>query len=77
MGTSYIYKRDASRLLIALRDNGKRYKIAGDWTHKAGKHTDGVWWVSRSTPVATAVIGRKAGDAVTFGAVAATITEIA
>ena len=27
MGTSYIYKRDASRLFIALRDNGKRYKI--------------------------------------------------
>jgi biotin carboxyl carrier protein len=28
MGTSYIYKRDASRLFIALRENnGKRYKI--------------------------------------------------
>ncbi len=27
MGTSYIYKRDASRLFIAVRDNGKRYKI--------------------------------------------------
>lgn len=27
MGTSYKYKRDASRLFIALRDNGKRYKI--------------------------------------------------
>jgi len=27
MGTSYIYKRDASRLFIALRDNGKRYKL--------------------------------------------------
>ena len=27
MGTSYIYKRDASRLFIALRDNGKRFKI--------------------------------------------------
>jgi len=27
MGTSYIYKRDASRLFIAVRDNGKRFKI--------------------------------------------------
>ncbi len=27
MGTSYKYKRDASRLFIALRDSGKRYKI--------------------------------------------------
>jgi len=27
MGTSYKYKRDASRLFIAVRDNGKRYKI--------------------------------------------------
>lgn len=27
MATSYIYKRDASRLFIAMRDNGARYKI--------------------------------------------------
>lgn len=27
MGTSYIYKRDASRLFIAVRENGKRFKI--------------------------------------------------
>ena len=27
MGTSYVYRRDASRLFIALRENGKRYKI--------------------------------------------------
>lgn len=27
MGTSYIYKRDASRLFIAMRENGKRFKI--------------------------------------------------
>ena len=27
MGTSYKYKRDASRLFIALRENGKRFKI--------------------------------------------------
>jgi biotin carboxyl carrier protein len=27
MATSYIYKRDATRLFIALRDNGDRFKI--------------------------------------------------
>ncbi len=27
MATSYVYKRDASRLFIALRDNAKRFKI--------------------------------------------------
>lgn len=27
MGSSYVYKRDASRLFIALRENGKRFKI--------------------------------------------------
>lgn len=27
MATSYIYNRDSSRLFIALRDNGKRYKL--------------------------------------------------
>lgn len=27
MGTSYNYKRDASRLFIAVRENGKRFKI--------------------------------------------------
>jgi biotin carboxyl carrier protein len=27
MGTSYIYNRDASRLFIAVRENGKRYKL--------------------------------------------------
>lgn len=27
MGTTYIYNRDASRLFIAVRENGKRFKI--------------------------------------------------
>ena len=27
MATQYIYKRDATRLFIAMRDNGARYKI--------------------------------------------------
>ena len=27
MATTYVYKRDATRLFIAMRDNGSRYKI--------------------------------------------------
>ena len=57
--------------------NGRQYKLAGSWTHKAGKHADGVYWVSSGTPVAQAVLGRRAGDEVAFGAIRATITEIA
>ena len=57
--------------------NGRRYKLAGNWTHKAGKHADGVYWVSSGTPVAQAVLGRRAGDEVAFGAIRAIITEIA
>ena len=56
--------------------NGRQYKLAGSWTHKAGKHADGVYWVSSGTPVAQAVLGRRAGDEVAIGAIRATITEI-
>lgn len=60
---------------VAL-SNGKRYKIAGDWTRHAGRHADGLWWVSRNTPVAAAITGRKVGDTVAFGAVRAAIESI-
>ena len=56
--------------------NGARYKIAGDWTHKAGHHSDGVTWVSRKTPVALAVLGKKLGDTVSFGQITTTIESI-
>lgn len=56
--------------------NGKRYLIAGDWTHKAGQHDDGTYWVSRHTPIALAVLGKKPGDSVEFGAVSTTIQEV-
>lgn len=56
--------------------NGRQYKLAGNWTHKAGKHSDGVYWVSSGTPVAQNVLGRKVGDEVTFGTVSASITEV-
>ena len=56
--------------------NGACYKIAGDWTHKAGHHSDGVTWVSRKTPVALAVLGKKLGDTVSFGQITTTIESI-
>lgn len=57
--------------------NGKQYMLAGDWTANAGKRSDGVFWVSRHTPVAQALIGAKVGDAVRFGTVRATIESVA
>lgn len=59
-----------------LLDNGKRYLIAGDWTHKAGQHADGTFWVSCHTPIAKAVIGYRVGDRIEFGKVSGEIVEI-
>lgn len=56
--------------------NGRQYKLAGNWTQHAGKHSDGVYWVSSGTPVALAVLGRKLGDTIEFGAIKAEITEV-
>lgn len=56
--------------------NGAEYMVAGDWTRKAGKQSGGVWWVSRQTPVAAELIGKKVGDRVSFGQVNAEITAI-
>ncbi|MGB4957665.1 MAG: hypothetical protein WBO49_04395 [Candidatus Saccharimonas sp.] len=57
-------------------DNGKMYMIAGDWTSSAGKHSDGVWWVSRRTPIAESLLGKKVEDTVQFGKVSSSIKEI-
>lgn len=52
---------------VVTLENGIRYKIAGDWTHKAGQHADGILWVSRHTPIARALLGKQVGDEVTVG----------
>lgn len=61
--------------IVELAD-GKRYRIAGDWTQHAGRHNDGAVWVSCKTPLATAVLGKKPGDEVSFGRVRTTVTTI-
>lgn len=53
--------------------NSMTYRIAGDWTQYAGALADGVWWVSRTTPIAKALLGKKVGDTVQFGRVTSTI----
>lgn len=50
-----------------LLANDTRYKIAGDWTSAAGQKIDGIWQVSRSTPVAVSLIGKRVGDSVVIG----------
>lgn len=44
-----------------------RYKIAGNWTHRAGKLIDGVRIVSIETPLATALAGKRVGAQTDFG----------
>lgn len=61
--------------LVTL-ENGKRYHIAGDWTAKAGRHEDGVYWVSCHTPVAKMVIGKKVGEQITIAGRRETIRSI-
>lgn len=61
---------------VVTLDNGKRYRIAGDWTHKAGHHVDGTYWVSCHTPAAKALIGCKVGQEVAIGPHRAAIKEI-
>lgn len=61
--------------LVALQ-NGTQYRIAGDWTQHAGRHYDGTYWVSRHTPVAQALLGKRLGDNVSFGTNQTTIEGI-
>ena len=59
---------------VELSD-GSRYRVAGDWTHKAGKHADGVTWISCQAPLAVALISKKVGDLVRLGKTVLTITS--
>lgn len=49
---------------IVTLDNSKQYFIAGDWTPFAGQMKDGALVVSRNTPLAAALLGRKKGETV-------------
>lgn len=61
---------------IVQLDNGRQYKIAGDWTAKAGERSDGVWWINCNAPMAAAIIGKKVGDRVLLGQISAMIQMI-
>lgn len=51
--------------MVQLAD-GKKYRIAGDWTHQPGELKDGIMTVSRFAPIAGQLLGRKVGDRVQF-----------
>jgi transcription elongation GreA/GreB family factor len=57
-------------------DNGKHYRLAGDWTHKAGQHRDGVIWVSAGAPLAQQLCGKQVGEVVLLAGKQHKITEI-
>lgn len=56
--------------------NGSRYLIAGDWTHRAGHHANGMHTISCHAPVAKALLGKQVGDQVAFAKIDTTITAI-
>jgi len=60
---------------IELSD-GARYFIAGDWTPYAGHERNGIMTISRRTPLATALLGKKVNDAVTIGRNEVTVTVV-
>jgi transcription elongation GreA/GreB family factor len=47
-----------------ILENGKRYFIAGDWTPVAGQVREGAIVISRGTPLAGDLLGKKVGDPV-------------
>ena len=57
-------------------DNGKHYRLAGDWTHKAGQHRDGVIWVSAGAPLAQQLCGKRVDEVVLLAGKQHKITEI-
>ncbi len=57
-------------------DNKTAYFIAGDWTYRAGILEGDYRIVSRYTPIAQALLGKKHGDSVTFGKVTAIVELI-
>lgn len=61
---------------VVSLSSGKRYLLAGDWTHQAGQHTDSIYWVSRHTPIATTLIGKRVGDTVMVAGKTQQIAEV-
>lgn len=53
-------------VVLTSDDERRSYRIAGDWTNQAGISVDGSLIISRNTPIATALLGKKCGDAVTL-----------
>lgn len=61
--------------LVVLSD-GRKYFIAGDWTPNAGQTREYITTVSRSTPIAEVLLGRKVGDSIIIGQKSLTVKEI-
>ena len=58
---------------LVMLDNKKSYFIAGDWTPFAGQMKDEALVVSRNTPLAVGLLGKKKGESVVIAGKACTI----
>lgn len=66
-----------SKVLLEGKTGLRSYLIAGDWTPHAGaKREDGALVVSRKTPVAKALLGKKKNSAVVVAGAEFTVMEI-
>lgn len=61
---------------IVTLDNGKRYKLAGDWTPHAGHSVDGVVVVSSQSPIGKTLLGKKLQEPLQIGAHKRVVTSI-
>lgn len=58
-----------SIILLEGKRGEQKIRIAGDWTHQSGKTISETMTVSRRSPLAQAMIGKKAGETTSFGTV--------
>lgn len=61
--------------LVTL-ENGKKYKVAGDWTPHAGHKVEGYIVVSAKSPVGAALMNARKGGIVRIGSHESLISEI-
>ena len=62
-------KKDTVNYGSTITIKGKEFYIAGDWTPHAGTTLNNRTIVSAQSPLAQAILGKKAGDTTPFGTI--------
>ena len=59
-----------------VRTDQQSYFVAGDWSMRVGRRIEGAIVISRRSPLAQAMIGKRVGDKFNLGPKRLTVTEI-